>query len=121
MKEGEGPALDLIRDRFRYQRKAGSVAEGAVNAIVISPLLALAGFYDSPFHLRLEASVSVKTTIEVEDETGTLQPEILRGRIDFLVLQDQFWQAVIESKETTFDIEMGVPQILIDMMDAPST
>ena len=121
MKEGEGPALDLIRDRFRYQRKAGSVAEGAVNAIVISPLLALAGFYDSPFHLRLEASVSVKTTIEVEDETGTLQPEILRGRIDFLVLQDQFWQAVIESKETTFDIEMGVPEILIDMMDAPST
>ena len=121
MKEGEGPALDLIRDRFRYQRKAGSVAEGAVNAIVISPLLALAGFYDSPFHLRSEASVSVKTTIEVEDETGTLQPEILRGRIDFLVLQDQFWQAVIESKETTFDIEMGVPEILIDMMDAPST
>ena len=120
-KESDEPALDLIRDRFRYQRKAGNVAEGAVNAIVISPLLALAGFYDSPFHLRSEASVSIKTTIEVEDETGALQPETLRGRIDFLVLQDQFWQAVIESKETTFDIEMGVPQILTYMMGAPST
>ena len=121
LKESEGPALDLIRDRFRYQRKAGSVAEGAVNAIVISPLLALAGFYDSPFHLRSEASVSIKTTIEAEDETGALQPETLRGRIDFLVLQDQFWQAVIESKETTFDIEIGVPHILTYMMGAPST
>ena len=120
LNDGERPALDLIRDRFRYQRKTGSVAEGAVNAIVISPLLALAGFYDSPFHLRSDASFSVKTTIEVEDETGALQPEILRGRIDFLVLQDQFWQAVIESKETTFDIEMGIPQILTYMMGAPS-
>ena len=90
LNDGERPALDLIRDRFHYQRKTGSVAEGAVNAIVISPLLALAGFCDSPFHLRSDASFSVKTTIEVENETGTLQPEILRRRIDFLVLQDQF-------------------------------
>ena len=81
----------------------------------------MAGFYNSPFHLRSEASISVKTTLEVEDESGTLQPETLRERIDFLVLQDQFWQAVIESKETTFDIEMGIPQILTYMMGAPST
>ena len=72
LNDSERPALDLIRDRFRYQRKTGSVAEGAINAIVISPLLALAGFYDSPFHLRSEASISVKTTQEVEDESGTL-------------------------------------------------
>ena len=36
-------------------------------------------------------------------------------------MQDQFWQAVIGSKETTSDIEMGVPQILTYMMGAPST
>jgi hypothetical protein len=112
--------LNQVRDRFRYQRRKGPVAEGAVNAIVISPLLGLAGFYDSPFDLRSEASISLKTTIQIEDEDGTLQPQILRGRIDFLVLQDQFWQAVIESKETTFDIEMGIPQILSYMMAAPT-
>ncbi len=121
LSDSEKPTLDLIRDRFRYQRKTGPVAEGAVNAIVISPLLALAGFYDAPFHLRSEASIAVKTTIEVEDVTGELQPEILRGRMDFLVFQDQFWQAVIESKETTFDIEMGIPQILTYMIGAPLT
>ena len=112
--------LNQVRDRFRYQRRKGPVAEGAVNAIVISPLLGLAGFYDSPFDLRSEASISLKTAIQIEDENGTLQPQILRGRIDFLVLQDQFWQAVIESKETTFDIEMGIPQILSYMMAAPT-
>ena len=111
--------LNQVRDRFRYQRRKGPVAEGAVNAIVISPLLGLAGFYDSPFDLRSEASICLKTAIQIEDENGTLQPQILRGRIDFLVLQDQFWQAVIESKETTFDIEMGIPQILSYMMAAP--
>jgi hypothetical protein len=34
-------------------------------------------------------------------------------------LQNQFWQAVIESKETSFDIEIGIPQILAYMMAAP--
>jgi len=118
--ESDIAVLNQVRDRFRYQRRKGPVAEGAVNAIVISPLLGLAGIYDSPFDLRSEASISLKTTIQIEDEDGTLQPQILRGRIDFLVLQDQFWQAVIESKETTFDIEMGIPQILSYMMAAPT-
>jgi predicted type IV restriction endonuclease len=113
-------ALDLLQGRFRYQRKTGPVAEGAVNAIVISPLLALAGFYDAPFHLRSEASVSVNVTIETPDEAGEFQAETLRGRMDFLVLQDQFWQVVIESKETSFDIEMGIPQLLTYMMGGPS-
>jgi hypothetical protein len=35
-------------------------------------------------------------------------------------LQDQFWQVVIESQETTFDIEMGIPQLLTYMLGAPS-
>jgi hypothetical protein len=120
LSETELPALDLLRDRFRYQRKIGPVAEGAVNAIVISPLLALAGFYDAPFHLRSEASVSVNVTIETDDESGEQPSETLRSRMDFLVLQDRFWQVVIESKETTFDIEMGVPQLLTYMMGTPS-
>ncbi len=114
------PALDLLRDRFRYQRKMGPVAEGAVNAIVISPLLALAGFYDAPFQLRSEVSVSLNVTIETPDDAGESLLETLRGRMDFLVLQNQFWQVVIESKETTFDIEMGIPQVLTYMMAAPS-
>jgi hypothetical protein len=103
-------ALDQVRQRFRYQREMGQVSEGGVNAIVVSRLLELAGFYDPPFRLRSEQSISIATN---DDDI------VLRGRIDFLVVQDQFWQAVIESKETEFDIEVGVPQILAYMMGAP--
>jgi type I site-specific restriction endonuclease len=124
LSETEVPALDLLRDRFRYQRKMGPVAEGAVNAIVISPLLALAGFYDAPFQLRSEASVTITVTIvtddDVNDDADECSSETLRGRMDFLVLHHQFWQVVIESKETTFDIEMGIPQALAYMMAAPA-
>ncbi len=35
-------------------------------------------------------------------------------------MQDGFWQVVIESKDTTFDIEVGIPQLLTYMMAAPS-
>ena len=105
----ECATLDQVQQRFRYQREMGQVPEGAVNAIVVSRLLELAGFYDAPFRLRSEASVEISTRVE-----GLT----LRGRIDFLVLQDQFWQAVVESKETEFDIEVGVPQILAYMMAA---
>jgi predicted type IV restriction endonuclease len=113
--------LDQMRDRFRYQRNMGPVAEGAVNAIVISPLLSLVGFYDAPFRMRSEASISIATEVLVDPEAEDSDVKVLRGRVDFLVLQDQFWQAVIESKETSFDIEMGIPQILTYMMGAPAS
>lgn len=107
----EQTILDQIRQRFRYHREAGQVTEGAVNAIVVSRLLEMAGFYDPPFRLRSEVSVEIDTTI---DDTT------LRGRIDFLVIQEQFWRVVIESKETEFDVEVGIPQTLAYMMAAPA-
>jgi hypothetical protein len=100
----EQEMLDRIRQRFRYHREAGQVTEGAVNAIVVSRLLEMAGFYDPPFRLRSEVSVDIETVD---------QDETLRGRIDFLVIQGQFWRAVIESKETEFDVEVGIPQLLV--------
>jgi hypothetical protein len=110
--------LHQIRQRFRYQREMGKVAEGMVNAIVVSKLFELAGFYDPPFRVRSEASVTLEVVVQDDDD---VEPKTLRGRIDFLVLQNQFWQAVIESKETTFDIENGIPQILAYMAGAPSS
>ncbi len=113
--------LDQMRDRFRYQRNMGPLIEGAVNAIVISPLLSLVGFYDAPFRMRSEASIPITTEVLIDPEAEDSEVKVLRGRVDFLVLQDQFWQAVIESKETSFDIEMGIPQILTYMMGAPTS
>ncbi|WP_159785268.1 hypothetical protein [Sodalinema gerasimenkoae] len=48
LSDAENETLDLIRQRFRYHRDMGQVSEGGVNAIVVSRLLELAGFYD-PF------------------------------------------------------------------------
>ncbi len=99
----EQETLDLIRQRFRYHREEGQVTEGAVNTIVVSRLMELAGFYDPPFRLRSELPVEIETTVE---------NETLRRRIDFLVVQERFWRVIIESKETEFDIEVGIPQTL---------
>jgi predicted type IV restriction endonuclease len=99
----EQETLDLIRQRFRYHREEGQVTEGAVNEIVVSRLMELAGFYDPPFRLRSELPIEITTTVETET---------LRGRIDFLVVQERFWCVIIESKETEFDIEVGIPQTL---------
>lgn len=106
----EQTALDQIKARYRYHRANGPLAEGAVNLIVVSRLLELAGFYDPPFKLRAE--VSVEITTEVEDE-------ILRGRLDFLVVLDQIWVVVIEAKHTDLDIELAIPQTLAYMVATP--
>lgn len=106
----EKARLDLIKQRYLYHRKHGPLAEGTVNFIVMSPLLEMVGFYDPPFLLRSEASVM----IEVEE-----QDQIFRGRIDSLVVQNQFWILLVESKQTTFNMDTALPQALTYMMASP--
>ncbi|MGB7440265.1 MAG: hypothetical protein WA919_04295 [Coleofasciculaceae cyanobacterium] len=71
--------------------------------MLVSPLLYLAGFCDPPFKLRAEKSIEI--AVEERDE-------IYRGRVDTLVLQNQFWVTVIESKRTTFSYWDAIPQAL---------
>ncbi|WP_283812909.1 hypothetical protein [Leptothermofonsia sichuanensis] len=66
-------------------------AEGTVTLLLASPLLAIAGFYDPPFRVRAE--VLVQLTLDDGEE-------VLQGRIDVLVLLDQFWVVMLESKKT---------------------
>jgi hypothetical protein len=61
-----------------YHRAEGDLLEGSVTLLAASPLLELAGLYDPPFRLRAEAA------IEVTVDDGE---EVLRGRIDVLILQ----------------------------------
>ncbi|EDX72267.1 hypothetical protein MC7420_936 [Coleofasciculus chthonoplastes PCC 7420] len=49
--DSEIATLDQIRHRFWRHRERGSLAEGTINQLVISPLLTLAGLYDEPFFL----------------------------------------------------------------------
>ncbi len=104
--------LAQLHRRLLYHRADGELLEGAVVLLVVSPLLELAGFYDPPFKIKAE------TTIELAIDDGE---EILRGRIDVLVLQDRLWVAVLESKKSTISARSALPQALAYMMSRPES
>jgi predicted type IV restriction endonuclease len=87
-----------------------SVLENTVKLAVVAPLLDLAGLFLPPFYVSTEDSVE----IEAADESM-----VVRGRIDILVLQDQLWVLVIESKRAEFSPKVGIPQVLSYMLAAP--
>ncbi len=108
---GEKERLDLIKQRYLYHRQYGHLLENVVNFIVIAPLLELAGFYDPPFRLRSEVSVR----LEIEDR----DKKVYQGRIDSLVIQENFWIILVEAKRTSFNIEVALPQALAYMSANP--
>ncbi|KAM3094866.1 type I restriction endonuclease [Phormidesmis sp. 146-35] len=103
-------ALDTLRRRYVYHRTDGDLLEGTVSLLMASPLLAVAGFYDPPFKVKAEPTVQI--TLD-DDE------EVLRGRIDVLVMQNQFWVVILESKKTTLAILAALPQALTYLMASP--
>jgi hypothetical protein len=107
----EQQRLDLIKRRYLYHRQYGHMLEGAVNFIVIAPLLEMAGFYDPPFHLRSEASIR----LNLEDKND----KVYQGRIDSLILQDCLWVILVESKRTSFSVEVALPQAIAYMAANP--
>jgi hypothetical protein len=106
----ETTTLDQIRNRFLRHRKRGSLAEGTINHLVISPLLTLAGLYDEPFFITTEPEVELL----LQDRN-----ELLRGRIDTLIIQQQLWVLVVESK-STIAFSVALPQVLTYMMGNPN-
>jgi Type I restriction enzyme R protein N terminus (HSDR_N) len=108
--EVEKASLDLLRRRYLYHRGEGDLLEGTVMLLVVSPLLAVSGFYDPPFRIKAESSVDL-----VLDDGE----EVLRGRIDVLILQNQLWVMVVESKKTTLSVWSALPQALAYLMANP--
>jgi len=108
--DSEIATLEQIRNRFYRHRKQGSLAEGTINQLLISPLLTLAGLYDEPFFVSTEPEVE----LVVEDKD-----EIFRGRIDTLIIQQQFWVLVVESK-STIAFSVALPQALTYMLANPN-
>ena len=106
----EKETLEQIKQRFNRHRKRGSLAEGVINQLLLSPLLTLAGLYDEPFYVTTEASVELEI---IEKE------EILRGRIDTLIIAQQLWVLIIESK-STIAFPVALPQIMTYMMANPN-
>ncbi len=111
LSEAEQTRLEQVRQNYLYQISDGSLLEETIKMVVLSPLLELAGFYQAPYRFKTEVSVE----IEVQGDNE----EILRGRIDVLILQGRLWIVLIESKKTTFDLEVAIPQTLAYMANHP--
>ena len=114
----ELPELTDLEKRSLNQVKADylylsdyPLPESLAKMVVLSPLLALAGFYRPPFRVTAETPVQI---------TASDEGEVIQGRIDVLVLQNQLWVLVIESKRGSFSLEPAIPQALAYMMANPN-
>lgn len=103
--------LDRVKANFLHLIMQPPFLENAVKMVVLSPLLDLAGFYNNPFYLATEKSIE----LAVKDND-----EIVRGRIDVLVVQQQLWLLVVESKKASFSLLEAIPQALIYMLNNPN-
>ncbi|MEB3294272.1 MAG: restriction endonuclease subunit R [Synechococcales bacterium] len=102
--------LDRIQAGFFNLLDQGPVLERSVQIAVVAPLLFLAGFFLPPFNLHTEKSMEF-----VAEDEG----KIIRVQIDILIVKDNFWVMVIESKEVEFSIEAGLAQLLSYMLSDP--
>lgn len=109
--DSERAGLADLRRRYLYQRSQGHLLESTVLLLFASPLLTLAGFYDPPF--RVKAEESVQLTLQDPEE-------VLQRRLDVLVLTDQFWVVVLESKKTAISVWAALPQTLAYLMATPN-
>ncbi|MCF2150274.1 restriction endonuclease subunit R [Desmonostoc muscorum LEGE 12446] len=108
----EKQLLDQIKAGYINLRNYPPLLENTVNTIVLSPLLFIGKFYLPPFHLKLEKTIEIQTQ---DNQT------IIKGRIDFLLLNQKFWVTVIESKQVAYSVEAGLDQILAYMLAAPQS
>ena len=103
--------LDRVKVSYSHLIKYPPMLEDAVKMAVLSPLLERAGFFQPPYRIETESSIEI-----VSDDEGV----IVKGRIDVLVINHQFWVLVIESKKAEFSLEAARAQILAYMLANPS-
>ena len=109
--EQEKQQLDRIQASYLHLVSQMSMVEDVVKMVVLSPLLYLADFFLPP--LSIHSEVAVQLSI-IDEELA------IEGKIDILVLHDQLWILLIESKWAAASIEVGLPQLLAYMLASPN-
>lgn len=110
--EVEAATCDRLKQRYLYYADSGAITEGTVNLILLAPLLETLGLMDPPYQVRSEKYVR----FEIEDGDT-----LLDGLIDALLLHDQLWLIVIESKRYGFSVRQAIPQTLSYLASAPTS
>ena len=106
----EQQQLDRIVDGFSNLLEYPPLLEDVIRMAVVDPLLFLCGFYLPPFYVRSESPIEIA---DIEEDI------LIKGSLDTIVLQDQVWVLVVESKQATYSVEMGRAQILAYMLASP--
>ena len=102
--------LDKIKAGYTNSAEYPRI-EDTVKMVVLAPLLFLADFYLTPFHIESEKSVELVT---VDEDI------LVRGSIDILLLMESFWVVAIEAKRPQYSLEAGLPQLLFYMLSNPN-
>jgi hypothetical protein len=109
--EQEQQQLDRIQASYLHLVSQTSMVEDVVKMVVLSPLLYLADFFLPPLSIQSEVAVQ----LSIADEELAIE-----GKIDILVLPNQLWILLIESKRAAASIEVGLPQLLAYMLASPN-
>jgi hypothetical protein len=110
--DAEKARLDRLKQRYLNYADSGAITEGTVNLILLAPLLETLGFLEPPYQVRGEKYVR----FEIEDGD-----RLLDGLIDALLIRDQLWLIVIESKRYGFSVRQALPQTLSYMVGTPTS
>ncbi|NES97283.1 MAG: restriction endonuclease subunit R [Desertifilum sp. SIO1I2] len=102
--------LDKVKAGYLNLLNYPPLLEDAIRMAILDPLLFIGDFYLAPFYVKSEEPIEINLA---DKET------LIKGKIDTLVLKDQFWVMVIESKRASFSIEAGLSQILTYMLANP--
>ncbi|MCY7385123.1 MAG: restriction endonuclease subunit R [Microcoleus sp. CAN_BIN18] len=109
--DAEKRSLDKVKAGY-INSTSFPFLEDTVKMVVLAPLLFVADFFLTPFHIECEKSVE----LIVEDEDI-----IVRGSIDVLLLLQSFWVVAIEAKRSQYSVEAGLPQLLFYMLNDPNS
>ena len=109
--DAEKRSLDKVKAGY-INSTSYTFIEDTVKMVVLAPLLFVADFFLTPFHIECEKSVE----LIVEDEDT-----IVRGSIDVLLLLQSFWIVAIEAKRSQYSVEAGLPQSLFYMLTDPNS
>lgn len=102
--------LDKVKTGYFNLLNYPPLLEDVVRMAIIDPILFIGDFYLAPLYIKAE------DPIEITDEDEEM---IIKCKIDTLVLKEQFWVMVIESKQAEYSIERGLAQILAYMLGNP--
>ncbi|MEN9223432.1 MAG: hypothetical protein Q6M04_13445 [Thermostichus sp. BF3_bins_97] len=108
--EQEIAELTQLRELYFSYLAEGTLNEGQVKFLFVSPLLKLAGFLSVDIKIYLEENIA---EINIEEEENQIT---IRGRMDLLAVKrgnrKPFWILVIEAKGGTGSTNLGIAQLL---------